>query len=90
MSIKASQRFLISSEGYQCNVAQLPEGEFVKGFVQDVLKQLGAGGGSFPQQIIQLGMQGVALIAHSSSVRSLEEPRDQYRALESRQGRCRV
>ena len=43
----------------------------MKGFVQDVLKQLGAGGSSFPQQIIQLGMQGAALITHSSSVRSL-------------------
>ncbi|CAL5227735.1 g10750 [Coccomyxa viridis] len=37
---------------------KLPEGEFVKGFVQDLLKQLGKGNSSLPQQIIQLGMQG--------------------------------
>lgn len=37
---------------------QLPEGEFLKGFVQDILKQLRAGNSSFPQQIIKMGMQG--------------------------------
>lgn len=40
---------------------QLPEGEFVKGFVQDMLKQLGTGKASFPQQIVQLGMQVTAM-----------------------------
>ena len=45
---------------------QLPEGEFVKGFVQDLLKQLGKGNSSLPQQIIQLGMQGMALLSRSS------------------------
>lgn len=40
----------------QC--VQLPEGEFLKGLVQDMLKQLGAGGSRFPQQIVKMGMQG--------------------------------
>ncbi len=40
----------------QC--VQLPEGEFLKDLVQDMLKQLGAGGSSFPQQIVKMGMQG--------------------------------
>ena len=44
---------------------QLQEGEFVKGFVQDLLKQLGKGNSSLPQQIIQLGMQGMILLFSS-------------------------
>lgn len=38
---------------------QLPEGEFLKGILPDILRQLGAGSSSFPQQIINMGMQGV-------------------------------
>ena len=37
---------------------QVPEGDFLKGLLPDVLKQLGAGGSSLPQQIIKMGMQG--------------------------------
>ncbi|CAK0751245.1 hypothetical protein CVIRNUC_002053 [Coccomyxa viridis] len=38
--------------------SQVPEGDFLKGLLPDVLKQLGAGGSSLPQQIIKMGMQG--------------------------------
>ena len=37
---------------------QAPEGDFVKSLVPDILRQLGAGGSSLPQQIIKMGMQG--------------------------------
>ena len=47
---------------------QLPEGEFAKGFVQDMLKQLGTDSSSLPQKIVQLGMQGMG---YSSSMEAL-------------------
>ena len=40
---------------------QVPEGDFLKGLLPDVLKQLGAGGSSLPQQIIKMGMQGTTI-----------------------------
>ena len=40
---------------------QAPEGDFLKGLLPDVLKQLGAGGSSLPQQIIKMGMQGTTV-----------------------------
>ena len=52
-------------EGADWYDLQLQEGEFVKGFVQDLLKQLGKGNSSLPQQIIQLGMQGTVLLCCS-------------------------
>ena len=42
----------------------------MKGFVQDILKQLGTGTSSLPQQIVQLGMQGAALVCLCSVVTS--------------------
>ena len=42
---------------------QAPEGDFLKGLLPDILKQLGAGGSSFPQQIIKMGMQGTTVCA---------------------------
>ena len=40
---------------------QAPEGDFLKSLVPDILRQLGAGGSSFPQQIIKMGMQGTTV-----------------------------
>ena len=40
---------------------QAPEGDFLKGLLPDILKQLGAGGSSLPQQIIKMGMQGTTV-----------------------------
>jgi hypothetical protein len=41
---------------------QLQEGDFAKDLVQELLRQLGAGGRDLPQQFIKMGMQGNPLI----------------------------
>ncbi|CAL8462425.1 g1958 [Coccomyxa elongata] len=38
--------------------SQLQEGDFAKDLVQEVLRQLGAGGRDLPQQFMKMGMQG--------------------------------
>ncbi|KAK9906678.1 hypothetical protein WJX75_006000 [Coccomyxa subellipsoidea] len=38
--------------------SQLQEGDFAKDLVQELLRQLGAGGRDLPQQFIKMGMQG--------------------------------